>query len=135
MTTTYWQVYLCGATDCFLHFVSPSFNEAALWLKNHLEKYPVQEGVYISSLECLEELDFTDTGVDAPIHSQQTFGCIPKKKSRMKICLKDTFRHIVGEVRDNYEIKVNGQTVFQDLNLNPCLDFLVNKLEKSIQLY
>lgn len=57
--TTYYAVYLCGATDCFLTAVFTDRAEAAKYLR---EAHKNPEGGFIRYWRRKEDMDFSDTG-------------------------------------------------------------------------
>ncbi len=54
-----WAVYLCGATDCFLHAMFVDQDDADQWLKDNSHN---PEGGYVELWKTPTEIDTSDTG-------------------------------------------------------------------------
>ena len=58
-----YAVYLCGCTDCFLHAMFMSWEDANKWAKEN-SKNP--EGYLIKWWRTPQDMDTSDTGWDVP---------------------------------------------------------------------
>lgn len=55
-----WAVYLCGATDCFLHAMFMTREQAYAWAENEASGNP--EGFMVKRWDKISDIDTTDTG-------------------------------------------------------------------------
>ena len=66
-----WAVYLCGATDCFLHACFSEYGQAEEWGVQFSKN---SEGFLIKEWPEIQDIDTSDTGWNSETHITQKDG-------------------------------------------------------------